>query len=427
MIERYLARRGLYYGWVIVAVVFLTMFWALGFRYAFGVFYSAILEDTGWQRAETASVFSISMLVYAVMAAPSGLLFDKLGARIQFSLGGLVMGTGLILCSGVSTIPQLLLFYGVMQGLSNALLGFIPHMAIVPRWFSRRRGLAFALSLAGVGVGSLALAYFSALGIQAWGWRSTLRYGGIATLVGLIPLNVLLQRESPQRMGLHPDGAPHPPPTPTGRQGAGVSVRRAMRSAPFWWLFISVSMMGLCSMTLVVHQTRMMVDLGLSLGTASLLFGSVGLMRTVGGLIWGPLSDRWGRTMCVWIIHVATLGGLMALLATLWLGPGSDGLRLALLVLFTVTFGVGYNGITPVYAAAVADRFAGPKLGTMLGLLDLGFGLGSATGPWIAGKTFDLWKSYASVMWLLMFCVAMTGFSLLRAIAPRGGASGERA
>ncbi len=415
MIERYLARRGIYYGWVIVGTVFLTMFWALGFRYAFGVFYSAILEDTGWQRAETASVFSISMLVYALMAAPSGLLFDKLGARIQFSLGALVMGTGLMLCSNVTTIPQLLIYYGVMQGLSNAMLGFIPHMAIVPRWFSRRRGLAFALALAGVGVGSLALAYLSAVAIEIWGWRATMQYGGVASLLFLIPLNVGLHRDSPQRIGLHPDGAAEPPPPPRGVPAAGVSVRRAIRTAPFWWLFVSVAMMGLCSMTLVVHQTRMMVDLGLSLGAASLLFGSVGLLRSVGGLVWGPLSDRWGRTPCVWVISLGTLAGLLALFITVQARPESALLRWALLALFTITFGMGYNGITPVYAAAVADRFAGPKLGTMLGLLDLGFGLGSAAGPWIAGKTFDLWKSYASVIGLLMFCVALGGVSLIRA------------
>ena len=43
-------RRGVYYGWVIVAVMFLTLFVSTGFRFAFGVYYSAILDETGWAR-----------------------------------------------------------------------------------------------------------------------------------------------------------------------------------------------------------------------------------------------------------------------------------------------------------------------------------------------------------------------------------------
>src|SRR3990172_4173227 len=46
--------RGIYYGWVIVAVMFVTLFISLGFRFAFGVFYSAILDETGWRGAGTA-------------------------------------------------------------------------------------------------------------------------------------------------------------------------------------------------------------------------------------------------------------------------------------------------------------------------------------------------------------------------------------
>ena len=41
-------RRGVYYGWVVVAVMFVTLFISLGFRFAFGVYYSAILDETGW-------------------------------------------------------------------------------------------------------------------------------------------------------------------------------------------------------------------------------------------------------------------------------------------------------------------------------------------------------------------------------------------
>ena len=50
------------------------------------------------------------------------------------------------------------------------------------------------------------------------------------------------------------------------------------------------------------------------------------------------------------------------------LSPESAALRSALLTGYLLTFGLGFNGMSPVYAAAVSDRFSGKKLGTILGL-----------------------------------------------------------
>src|SRR3954462_11647621 len=204
---RWFGRRGIYYGWGIVAVMFLTLFVSTGFRFAFGVFYSAILDETGWGRAETAGVVSAAMIVYACTAALSGYLFDRLGARVVFPAGALCMGVGLMLCSTAESLAGLTAYYGVLLGFSYAALGFIPHMAIVPRWFDRRRGLASALSLAGVGLGSLAVAAVSAELIVHVGWRQTMWWFGIAAMVVLIPINVLVHRHSAERVGLAPDGA----------------------------------------------------------------------------------------------------------------------------------------------------------------------------------------------------------------------------
>src|SRR5688500_11344033 len=187
-------RHGIYYGWVIVAVMFVTLFVSLGFRFAFGVFYSAILDETGWLRAETAGIVSASMIVYAGTAALSGYLFDRLGARVVFPVGAFCMGAGLMLCSGAETLAGLTLAYGLLVGFSYAALGFIPHMAIVPRWFAGRRGFASAVSLAGVGVGSLAVAAVSAELILSLGWRAALWWFGVASMVLLSPVNVLFHR-----------------------------------------------------------------------------------------------------------------------------------------------------------------------------------------------------------------------------------------
>lgn len=412
--------RGIYYGWVIVAVMFVTLFIALGFRFAFGVFYSAILDETGWLRADAAIVVSASMIVYACTAALSGYLFDRLGARVLFPVGALLMGAGLMLCSTMDSLAGLTAAYGVMLGLSYAVLGFIPHMAIVPRWFSRRRGLASAVSLAGVGLGSLAIATLSAELIVHIGWRQTMWWFGFAAMVVLIPINLLFHRHSAEHIGLAPDGPSARPAARTVPVEAVATVGLAVRTRAFWLLAFSVTLIGLCNMVVVVHQTRMLVDMGYSLPLASLIFGMLGVTRATGGLIWGPLSDRIGRAACVVVMCGISIVGLALLWLTSLVPTESVVLRIALLSGYLLTFGIGFNAMSPVYASAVADKFAGKSFGTILGLLDLGFGLGSAVGPWWAGWMFDRYGSYGGVIFGVALAVALTGFGLWTATRQRG-------
>ena len=103
-------------------------------------------------------------------------------------------------------------------------------------------------------------------------------------------------------------------------------------------------------------------------------------------------------------------------LTLLWLASlvpaESAALRIALLSGYLLTFGLGFNGIAPVYASAVSDRFSGKNLGTILGLLDLGFGLGSAAGPWWAGWMFDHYGSYTGVIAGVALGVVLSSFAL---------------
>jgi MFS family permease len=413
-------RRGIYYGWVIVAVMFVTLFISLGFRFAFGVFYSAILDETGWPRADTAGVVSASMIVYACTAALIGYLFDRLGARVLFPIGALCMGAGLMLCSTSESLAGLTVSYGILLGFSYAALGFIPHMAIVPRWFHQRRGLASAVSLAGVGLGSLGVAALSAELILRIGWRETLWWFGIGAMVVLIPINLVFHRHSAERIGLVPDGPSTRPATRTAPVKDGATIGDAVRTPAFWLLSLAVTMTGVCTMTMVVHQTRLLVDMGYSLALASLIFGTLGVMRAIGGLIWGPLSDRIGRATCVVIICGISIVGLALLWLTSLLPAESFALRIALLSGYVLTFGIGFNGMAPVYASSVSDKFAGRNLGTIFGLLDLGFGLGSAVGPWWAGWMFDRYGNYDGVILGVALGVMITGLGLWAATRRRG-------
>ncbi|MEE8434881.1 MAG: MFS transporter [bacterium] len=407
MLVAFFARRGIYYGWVVLATMFITMFMALGIRFSFGIFYVAILADTGWQRAETALIYSIMMLSYTIAIVPSGFLFDRFGPRVLFPVAPILLGAGLFLCSTIENILEFYLYYGVMVGVSFSLIGFPNHMAVVPRWFQRRRGMASGLALSGIGFGSLLISWLSEYLIEQVGWRAAFQYYGIAVIVVLVPLNLIFHRQSPQSIGLNPDGDP---PSETTLQSAspgdGVTIWGALKNPAWWFLLISVSMIGFVTMTMVVHQTRLSMDFGYTLTTAAFFFGLTGIIRSLGQMTWGTLSDRFGRNPIFLLVTVMSVTGVLVLYLT------QHSPHVVYLSLFTILLGFGFMGVSPVYASMVSELFQGRHLGKILAILDIGFGLGASSGPFLAGYFFDLYGNYNLTLILLIASICLGGMMM---------------
>ena len=135
-----------YYGWVIVAVSFFTIFFASSVRYCFGVFYVAILGEYGWGRAETAGAFSLAMVIHAFFSPVTGTLIDRFGPRTLFPLGAIFLALGLAAASRITAIWDLYLFFGVVIAIGINTLAFGPQrhsqpdslgwlpLSLVQRW-----------------------------------------------------------------------------------------------------------------------------------------------------------------------------------------------------------------------------------------------------------------------------------------------------
>src|SRR5215471_18350732 len=142
-----------FYGWVLVAVAFVTMAVGVNARTAFSLLFPAILAEFGWDRAVTAGAFSFGFLVSAVVTPFVGRLMDLRGPRIVVELGVLTMGAGLILASLVSEPWQLYLTLGALVGGGVNCLAYTGQSIYLTNWFVRRRGLALSIAFSGVGIG----------------------------------------------------------------------------------------------------------------------------------------------------------------------------------------------------------------------------------------------------------------------------------
>src|SRR5581483_3539671 len=70
------ARRGIYYGWVVVAATFLIVIIAAGTRAAAGVLIRPLEADFGWSRADISLALSLSLLTYGISGPVSGRIAD---------------------------------------------------------------------------------------------------------------------------------------------------------------------------------------------------------------------------------------------------------------------------------------------------------------------------------------------------------------
>jgi len=113
----------------------------------------------------------------------------------------------------------------------------------------------------------------------------------------------------------------------------------------------------------------------------------ISLLIVVGNLC-SFISDRLGRGT------VFIPSCLVSVLAVSLLFLIKDTSHPWMAFLFAVLFGLGMGIAGPVFFATVADLFQGRYFGSILGTIILGFSIGGALAPWLAGFIHDRTGSY---------------------------------
>uniref|UniRef100_H2ZU91 Solute carrier family 16 member 12 n=1 Tax=Latimeria chalumnae TaxID=7897 RepID=H2ZU91_LATCH len=106
--------------------------------------------------------------------APLGsFLGNHLSCRVAVILGGMLASTGLILSSFATSLEYLYLTLGVLTGLGFA-LSYTPTIAMVGKYFTQRKAVAYGIAMSGSGIGTFFLAPVVQLLIEHFSWRGAL-------------------------------------------------------------------------------------------------------------------------------------------------------------------------------------------------------------------------------------------------------------
>ncbi len=351
--------------------------------YTFGVFLVPLTTKFNWERGALSGAYSVYMLSSGFLALLSGRLSDKYGPRILVILGGILTGIGFLLLSQINSLWQVYLIWGLFMGIGVSCC-FIPLLSTIPKWFTKRRGLAIGLTVAGFGLGGIISPPLAQWLIATYDWRQSYLILGVITLIIIVPLAQFL-KHSPQRIGLKPYGGNEAVEDKQSLAAGGLSLKQAIKTSRFWILGLIRFLFFFCVQVTIIHIIPHAIDIGISPITAASITSIVAGASVIGRLSMGFISDKIGGRL----ILIACI--FLAALAFLWLLFAKE---IWTLYIFAVIFGLGYGGIVVLETVITAELFGLRSLGVILGGLMLLETVGMALGAPLAGSIFDATGDY---------------------------------
>jgi MFS family permease len=394
------------YGYIVVVAAFFIMVAMWGTYYAFGIFFKPVLSEFGWTRAITSGAFSLSMILHGLLGIVTGGLTDRFGPRVVMTLCGFLLGLGYLLMSQTSTIWQLYLFYGVIVGTGMG-GAFVPLTSTVARWFVKRRSMMTGIALTGIGIGSLIAPPVAHRLVSMYDWRlSYVILGSMVFLIVVVSAQFL--RRDLTQMGQLPYGENERGEQGVNLGGKAFSLIEAVTTRQFWLVSGMLFCFGFCMFTITVHIVPHITELGISAASAASVLATAGGMSIIGNFILGSAADRIGNR------QVFIIGFILMATALFWLVPAAEAW---MLYLFAVVFGFAHGGMGASESPLVAGLFGLSSHGLIFGFVGLGFTIGAAIGPFLAGHFFDITDSY-QVAFLVCAAMSIVGLILTALLKP---------
>ncbi|MBK5939494.1 OFA family MFS transporter [Halochromatium roseum] len=145
--------------WVVVAGALIIQV-SLGAVYIWSVFQTPLLAQfPSWSETQITLPAQLVIAVFAFAVILGGRIQDRLGPRLVGTLGGLILGLGLMLASltdqfsdGVA-LAWLVGTYAVLGGIGIG-MAYVCPVATCVKWYPDKRGLITGLAVAGFGAGA---------------------------------------------------------------------------------------------------------------------------------------------------------------------------------------------------------------------------------------------------------------------------------
>lgn len=358
------------------------------------IFYPFLRKTYGWNAAQASAGGSIVLLLIGVLGPFIGRLTDRFMPKKVLLTGMCISAISLALLSTIGGLPQYYAFC-VLLGIGTAAVSLVPTSMLIAPWFSTKRGLAVGVINAGVGVAGFLAPNVTRKLIETF----SMSYAFVALAVLMaIPLaaTLILVRGS---RGAVPATAPR----------HSFSKASEVIKTPMFWIFGFSLFFAAHTLTgIQQHLALYMTGHGVTPTNAAFALSMLLGASAAGKIGGGAIADKFSSRVAIQLSILCLMAGIAGLLAV---EPSSTGVYWS-----AAMFGLGYGGVFNAPPLIAFEHFGIQKVGTILGLFMMFFGVGTSSGGLVAGMIFDRTHNYAtaftvdlvscSLAFLLLFAAA---------------------
>lgn len=335
----------------------------LGAIYSWSLYNQPLSDLYGWDKDAIVMAYSIAIFIFAFTTIFSGRLYDKIGPKKVAAIGAIFYGLGMILSAFATELWMLYITYGVLAGIGVG-FAYVSPLSTCVKWFPKHKGFITGIAVGAFGSGSLVFKTLIQVLLDTVGVSQTFIVLGVLFMITvLIGATLLKLPEKPENQINKSDDL-------------DITLRDMIKTKHFYYLWVMYLLATMPGLLVIGLAKDIGVELvGLSPVTASGAVGVIALFNAGGRLIWGTLSDRFGRVRVIVIIFVLTI---IALLVKALI-PLNQVAYYACLIGLAFSFG----GFLSVFPAIISELFGVKHLGANYGIIFQAYGIAALIGPMI--------------------------------------------
>ena len=354
-------------------------------NYTQGFFVGPVTSEFGW----SAPQFFLSYTVLMCSGLLTGPLIGYIAQRVELRTVGIVGLIGHSLAYVVLSLNtgSLMLWYLSWALVAILGAGSLPIIwtGVLNNWFTKHRGKAIGITMAGTGLGAFLLPPIVEFLIANHGWRTAYRGIGLGALLISLPIVFALFKEKPDS-STATDGEVMANKVETW----GLTTKDAMRTKQFWILGAVLFLTVIVVAGLLSNFERIMTEQGFERGSIAQIAAVMGLTVIIGRLMVGALVDRfWAPGVAACFFLLATLG-LLILVGT--------QVTMATALLVAVMIGLAAGAELDLLAYLTGKYFGPAHYPAIFGLIIAFFTVGAGIAPPLFGMAAQMFQGYGTML-----------------------------
>ena len=362
---------------------------ALGVLYTWSVIAKGVPKEWGWSQSDKSWPYAVACLVFCLVMVPAGRMQDRIGPRVVATIGGILVGAGMILASFTTSPVGYILGFGVLAGAGIG-FGYASTTPPAVKWFPpAKTGLIAGIVVSGFGLASVYAAPLAQWLTHSYSLQTMVLAFGIGFLVVVVFLAQWLK--APHRVlqfsrGLGLAGElKESANAPLGKKKEDFTPSEMLRTWQFYVLWFMYACGAGAGLMVISKLARIAEDqAGLTLGFLLVAILAVG--NGAGRIAAGVLSDKIGRRATMFICFVLQAGLIFLLSQT---KVGSAVASVPVLALVSALIGANYGANLSLFPSATKDYYGLRNFGVNYGLVFTAWGVGGFMLAKLAGWVYD--------------------------------------